>query len=306
MLHTYTYKRLSWIDLESPTTDEVAKIMHDYRLHPLVAEELVNPTLKPKVDFYKDYIYVVLRFPFRKRNLDSYIVVDKEVDFVISKDFIITAHYDVIEPLHNFSKMFEVNSIVDKGGMGEHAGYVFYYMLKHIYKNILTELDSIRTTLKETEDHIFAGNEKEMVRRISDISRELINFKQTARTHKDVLESFALASKELYGENFSYYVSDLQSEYMKMYEVINNSRELVNDLRETNDSLLSTKTNETMKTLTIMAFLVFPLSLLANIFSMQTKNTPIIGSTFDFEIIVGIMLLATAGMFFVFKYRKWL
>ncbi|MBI5126689.1 MAG: magnesium transporter CorA family protein [Candidatus Taylorbacteria bacterium] len=306
MLHTYTYKRLTWIDLEAPTTDEVAKVMNDYRLHPLVAEELVNPTLKPKVDFYKDYIYVVLRFPFRKRNLHSYVAVDKEVDFVISKDFIITTHYDTVEPLHNFSKMFEVNSIVDKGGMGEHAGYVFYYMLKHIYKNMLSELDSIKTALGDAEELVFTGREKEMVRTISELSRELINFRQSARAHKDVLESFAIASKELFGENFSYYVSDLQSEYMKTYEVINNSRELVNDLRETNDSLLSTKQNETMKTLTIMAFITFPLSLITDIFSIPTEHTPIIGYLFDFEIILGIMVLFTIGMFFFFKYKKWL
>jgi magnesium transporter len=145
-----------------------------------------------------------------------------------------------------------------------------------------------------------------MVHTISTISRELINFKQTLRTHKEVLESFTMASKELFGDNFDYYVSDLQSEYHKIYEVVNNARELVTDLRDTNDSLLETKQSEVMKTFTVLAFVTFPLTLIATIFLIPTTHTPILGYAYDFEIIIGLMILAVAGMFAFFKHKKWL
>jgi magnesium transporter len=306
MQHTYTYKRLTWIDMESPTSDEIAKVMNTYKLHPLVAEELANPTFKPKVDYYKNYLYVVLRFPVRTRQLGNYVIAAREVDFVIGKDFIITSRHDTVEALHNFSKMFEVNSIVDKGGAGEHGGIVFSYMFKHIYKNMLHELENIRTALVDTEHRIFSGEEKNMVRNLSVLSRELINFRQIIRTHKDVLDSYASAAQEFFGEDYAYTIGEMQTEYVKTYETITNARELVNDLRDTNDSLLTTSQNETARTLTIMAFITLPLTLIAAVFSMKTENMPIIGSPFDFEIIVSIMIVAMALMFIFFKRKKWL
>ena len=298
MIQKYTYKRLTWIDLESPTSDEVAKIMSEYKLHPLVAEELLQKSLKPKVDFYNDYIYLILHIPVHKK--------DQEIDFVIGKDFIITTKYDSVEPLHNFSKMFEVNSILDKSSIGEHAGFIFYHMLKRLYKNMEHELEAIRGQLIGTEKRIFEGEEKHMVQVISNLSRELIDFKQSTRMHKNVLEDFATVSRGFFGESFEYYSEDLQSEFAKVHDMIENNKELVSDLRDTNDSLLSTKQNEAIKTLTMLAFATFPLTLIAAIFTMETSHKPIIGSAYDFEIVVGIMLVVLIAIFSFFKYKKWL
>lgn len=302
MIQKYTYKRLTWIDLESPSSDEVAKVMSEYKLHPLVAEELLQKSLKPKVDFYNDYIFLILHIPVRTKDA----VKDQEVDFVIGKEFIITTKYDTVEPLHNFSKMFEVNSILDKSGIGEHAGFIFFHMLKKLYKNMSHELDAIRGQLIDAEKHIFAGEEKKMVEVISRLSRELIDFRQTTRMHASVLEDFATVSRGFFGEGFEYYTEDLKTEFTKVHDMIANNKELVVDLRETNDSLLSTKQNETMKTLTIMAFVTFPLALITDIFSMHTSHAPFLGSPYDFEIILSIMCLACIGMFGIFKYKKWL
>lgn len=302
MIQKYTYKRLTWIDLESPTSDEVAKVMSDYKLHPLVAEELLQKSLKPKVDFYNDYIYLILHIPVRTKDA----VKDQEVDFIIGKEFIITTKYDTVEPLHNFSKMFEVNSILDKSGIGDHAGFIFYHMIKRLYKNMSHELDSLRSQLIGAEKKIFSGEEKEMVQVLSNLSRELIDFKQSTRMHHPVLEDFATVSRGFFGESFEYYTEDIQSEFTKVHDMIMSNKELVTDLRETNDSLLSTKQNEAIKTLTMLAFATFPLTLIASIFALDTTHKPIVGSTYDFEIILGIMVAVLIGIFSYFKYKKWL
>lgn len=306
MIQKYTYRRLTWIDLEAPTSDEVAKVINDYHLHPLVGEELLNKSLKPKVDFYDDYIYLILHIPVRTKVNDHYVVTDKEVDFVIGKEFIITTKYDTVEPLHNFSKMFEVNSVLDKSGIGEHAGFIFYHMLKRLYKNVSHELDSIRAGLVEVEKNIFLGKERLMVEELSYLSRELIDFKQTTRMHKDVLQNFQTVAVQFFGSDFAYYGADLISEYTKIYDAIVANRELVTDLRDTNDSLLNTKQNEAIKTLTMLAFSTFPLTLIAAIFAMDTDHKPIVGSAYDFEIIVGLMILILASIFAFFKNKKWL
>lgn len=306
MIQKYTYRRLTWVDLENPTSDEVARIISEYRLHPLVGEELLGKSLKPKVDFYNDYIYLILHIPTRTKTGDHYVVSDKEVDFIISKDFIITTKYDTVEPLHNFSKMFEVNSVLDKSGIGEHAGFIFYHMLKRLYKNVSQDLDGVRARLFDVEKNIFVGKERLMVEELSHISRELIDFKQTTRMHKGVLQNFQTIAEQYFGSDFAYYAGDLLSEYEKIHDSVVSNKELVTDLRDTNDSLLNTKQNEAIKTLTMLAFATFPLTLIATIFAMDTGHKPIVGSAYDFEIIVGLMIAILIGILGFFKYKKWL
>ena len=83
-------------------------------------------------------------------------------------------------------------------------------------------------------------------------------------------------------------------------------KEYLDELRSTNDSLLSTSQNEVMKILTVTNFIVLPLSLIAGIFSMNTLTTPVVGHSYDFAIVLIMMLLLAGGMFIFFRLKKWL
>ncbi len=304
MLTKYTHKDVTWIDLESPTKEEVQKVMHEYSVHPTVAEELLMPTLKPRVDLHDDFIYLILHFPaFRHTHTHQQ---NQEIDFIVGKDFIITTRYDTVDPLHKFSKIFETNSILDKSDIGTHAGFVFFFMIKKLYKSLEHELEFIDDALETIEDDIFKGREKEMVVSLSVVSRDLLNFKQAMRSHKEVLDSFEEAGLEFFGKDFSHHIKSIISEYYKINGTISTHNDSLYELRQTNDSLLTTKQNEVMKTLTIMALVTFPLSLIATIFGMNTKALPIVGKENDFWIIMGIMLILTLVMFIYFKLRRML
>lgn len=304
MITRYTYRDLTWIDLESPTRDEVRSVMEEYRIHPIVANELLSPTVRPKVDPYDNFIYLLLHFPAVTHHHGK--STEQEVDFIVGKKFIITTHYELIDPLHEFSKMFEVNSLLDKGNMGEHGGYLFYYIIREMYRALGMQLDTLSERLEEIEARIFAGDEVGMVEVISSTNRDLLNFKQATRYHKEVLESFELAGRHFYGQDFSYHLRAITGEYYKVASVLEGHKEALLDLRDTNDSLLTTRTNEIMKVLTIMAFVTFPLSLIAGIFGMNTKEIPIVGMPHDFWWVIGIMVIGVVLMFAFFKYKKWL
>ena len=304
MLTKYTHKNVTWIDLESPTKEEVHKIMEEYSIHPTVAEELLMPTLKPKVDLHDNFIYLILHFPaFRHTHNNQQ---NQEVDFIIGKDFIITTRYDTIDPLHKFSKVFEVDSILDKSDIGTHAGFVFFFMIKKLYKALEHELEYIHDALETIEEDIFEGREKEMVVSLSIVSRDLLNLKQALSPHKDVLNSFEEVGLKFFGKDFTHQIRSIGSEYYKINNIIHTHSDSLKELRQTNDSLLTTKQNEVMKVLTIMAFVTFPLSLIASIFGMNTSTLPIVGGPNDFWIIMIIMVSFTVIMFTFFKYKKWL
>ena len=205
MISKYTYKNLTWVDLESPTDEELLHVMENYEIPIMVGEEMKNTSLQSKVDLYPDFIYLILHFP-QISNKDKR-AVEKEIDFVIGKEFIITTHYEYIEPIHEFSKTFEVDTILDKYIEMDHAGFIFYNLIKKLYTHSRHQLNDINIILKETEKKIFEGKEGEMVTTISTINRTLLDFRQALRFHREVLNSFELAAKKFFGEKFSYHTS---------------------------------------------------------------------------------------------------
>src|SRR3989344_8747012 len=119
MLKRLSYKKITWIDLESPTSSELQNVVNELKIPPPIAEEMRIPSLKPKVDFYKDVIYLILHFPAFKHSHIS--ESNQEIDFVIGKNFLVTIHYDAIDPLDKFSKEFEIDTVLKKDDLGAHA-----------------------------------------------------------------------------------------------------------------------------------------------------------------------------------------
>ena len=305
MISRYTYKDLVWVDVQSPTQEEVRSLMEEFAIHPLVADELLGPTLRPKVDLYNDFIYLILHFPTITHKHDG--GKDQEIDFVIGKKFIITAHYGLVDQLHEFSKVFEVNSILDKLNIREHAGFILFYILKDLYKMLDTELDHINHDFNEIQSKIFSGKERDMVNSISHINRDILNFKQILRPHKEVLESFEVAGAKFFGKEFSYYLHTIVGEFYKVSSILDGHRETVLDLRDTNDSLLTTKTNDIMKTLTITAFILLPLTFIGQLFGMSFINTPLENNPSAFFITIIAMGVIGTLLFGYFKFfKKWM
>jgi magnesium transporter len=304
MIKTYTYQNIAWLDLESPTREEVRELMQRYELDPLVCEELIATSFKPKVDVYQNCIYLILHFPTLKKGDDD--DESHEVDFVIGKDFIITAHYDTMDPLHSFSKLFEVNSILDKSNLGEHAGFIFFYMIRELYKNISVELDAIRQELKHVEQKIFRGDEKKMVAELSKISRDLLDLKESTSMHKSVLESFEVAGGKFFGQDFAYNLKLITEEYYSLASAIRENREFLQELRDTNDSLLDYKQNETMKTFTVLAFIFLPLSFVSSLFINAEEAFPSLNTPREFWVVTLCMAIFALVSILLFRYKDWL
>ncbi len=305
MIKKYTSKNITWIDMEEPNRVEIKSLMKDYKIHPLVAEELLTPTFRPSVDLHDNFIYLILHFPSFNHTNDEAGNYNIEIDFVIGKDFFITTRYDGFNPLHKSSKVFEIESILNKDNSWEHGGFLFYYVVQQLYKNLIDELDYIEGLQEDMEEGIFGGNEKEMVREISRVSHNLLDFRQATAHHKEVLDSLQEVGGKFFGKDFLYYLRDVNNKYKKVSYIIETNIENLKELRRTNDSLLSTKQNETMKIFTILAFVTFPLSLFASIFGMNAVFIPIIGMKGDFWVIIGLMVILTGMMFAFFKYKKW-
>ena len=304
MLTKHAHKGLVWVDLETPTEDELRKVATDFRLNPLVAHELSSPTPKPKVDLYRDYAYLILHFPRARRAGERH--KELEIDFVVGKKFLITVRHGASEPFLVFGKLFDANSVLDKNGIGSHAGFIFFHLLSRLYESLHFELAGVKESLREIEERTFSGEERAMVLALSRSSRDLLDFKRSISLHHDVLKSFEIAGRKLFGEDFGFHLHALIGEFVRVEHAISGNMAALTELRETNNALLSTKQNEIMKTLTILAFIALPATTVLSLFQIDTVSRPIVGLRFDFWILVLMVGCIAFGLYTWFRHKKWL
>lgn len=305
MISRYTYHGLTWVDLESPTREELLHISEEFGLSKLVEEEMFSNTLLSKVDLYDNFIYLILHFPvFNKKNRQR---SDQELDFIIGKNYIVTVRYEAIEPISEFAALFENVEMLDQHKKISDSGIMFMEMMKQLYKTSLKELQEIAGRIPEIENNIFNDKEEAMVKIISHTNRRLLDFKQAIRFHGDILRSYEAASKHFFGESYGYYATLIVSEFNKVNNMLEGHHDLLKELQRTNDSLLASKSNNILKSFTIMSFVILPLTLITGIFGMNTVSSMIFIRTISgFYIIIGAMVLTGLCMFIYFRLRKWL
>jgi len=303
MYKKQNYKSITWVDSENPTKNEARELMEEFGLSPEVAQDILLPTFKDKIAVYKDYIYFILHFPaFKHTHNKSH---RQEIDFVIGKNFIISNRYESIDAMEKYAKIFEVNSILDKNEARFGSGELFLAMMKTIYQSLTDELDSINYLLREAEKNIFAGKEKEMVFELSRIGREIINFNHIITPHGYILETLKQSSEKIFGKVFILELNEVINEYYKITKILENVTEVLQELRETNNSLLSTKQNETMKILTLFTFMALPFGIINGFFQLNTLTTPLVNQPYAWPVIVGTEILITLVIFLVAKRKKW-
>lgn len=303
MVNRYEYEGTVWVDIENPTPEEITDIGQEFSLGPLLTHELLAPTIKPRVDLYPESVYTLLHFPSRRHTRGAKPV--QEVDFVIGKHFVITVHYDTVDALVDFARSFEAAALLNRGTGKLHSGHILFEIAERLYREVEYELDAIEDSITKIENAIFSGRERDMVASISHVSRELIDQKRALSMHTEILSSLEQACISLFGEDFGNYLRGISAFHFRAHQRALSLMDTVGELRSTNDSLLTTRQNEITKNLTMLAFVTFPLSLIAAILGLDAPNTPLIHLPQGFWIILGGMSFL-AGLFFIyFKIKRW-
>lgn len=304
MTKKHTYKDITWIDLESPTNEEVRGIMDEYKIHPDVAQDLLLPNTKSSIDVYEDYIYLILHFPAWKHSHNDTV---QEIDFVIGKKVIVTAHYDTIDGIHKFSKLFEIQALLEKKSqLSENAGSVFFYMIQELYNSLDDELESIKDTLVDIEKKIFNKDEKKMVFELSQVSRKLLSFKHCLGLHEHLLIMFGNHTKKLFGENYSHMVEKILSAENHISKKIHGLTESLHELRETNNALLEAKQGEIMKTFTAITVISSFLTIISSWFLIESPDKPFHDTGHEFWAVGLLMLCIAIILTILMRLRKWL
>ena len=305
-MQTLETKALEWHHISKPSATELKWLESHLKLHPLVLDELTRVTVRPRVDRYDSYLYVVLHFPiFNEREKKTY---PREVDFILTKREVITVTHEPVTPIDEFFKRCQSERASAEAFASKTPAHLFFYILKELYAFALRELDHIQEQINSIEERVFSTEQEEeaLIEDLSFVRRDIIDFRRSLKPQQVALETLAVQGEILYGASSKPFFQELLGEYQKVWNLVENSKEAIDALYDNNVAVLNIKQNEAMRILSIMAFVTFPLVLFAQLFSMATVNTPIIGHKYDFWIIVVVMVLAAIGMFGFFKRKKWL
>lgn len=299
-------QNLTWIDIVDPDKKDIKYLEENFNFHPVVLKELLSPTLRPKVEHYDSYLFMVLHFPIydpKEKTTKS-----MEIDFLIVKDTLMSIRYGKIQPLQEFWKKCQT----DKQYLyfQNSPALLLHCMLQELNNFSLRQIDHITKKINDIEDKIFKAKktkeETKLVEKILIIRRDILDFRRTIKPQAAILKSLKSRGVEFFGRKMEPYFSDIIGDYLRVWDLLENHKETIESLQEANDSWLSNRTNLVMKILTMFAVIVFPLTLLAAIWGMNTKYLPIVGVRHDFWIVVGIMLVGTVFMLAMFKAKKWL
>jgi len=292
-------RETTWIEIKNPKESDI-KELKKLSLHPLVLEAILPPLNNPRIQNFDDYLFLVLFYPHFNKKTSR--IIPYELDIVVSKHYIITSHYKDIPPLEGLFKKYQSN----KENLKEEPGKILYLIIYELLKTSFPILDNTKKDIDIIENKIYKKRYREVVHQVSLVKRDIIGFQRVIKPQRLVIETLAEQTTNIFGKKLKPYFGALVDLYNHISNILNTHARVLSALDSTNQSLLTTRINEIIKTLTIFSVIVFPLTLFAAIFGMNTSYLPFVGSPFDFWIITGIMLAATVGMLLIFRMKKWI
>ncbi len=279
-------------------------MMREFGINARIEEEIITPTPYPISITFPDYEYMVLHFPTVSGSEETRA---QEVDFIVGKNFIVTARYEVVEPLHSLHRVFEAEELLGVTKQAAQTEVLVEQMLRRLYGAISTEAEQVLRMLERIEQDIFSGKEKLTVRAISDVSRILLRFDTILARHQDPLSEFltGLQTSAFFGKKFAEHAARIEAERDHAAALVSSYRAVASELRVTNDSLLSAGQNEIMKRLTVMSFIILPLTLITGIFGMNVESMPLVSEKDAFFVVLFIMVATVAIFVGFFKFKRW-
>jgi len=296
---------LSWVDIEKPTQKDLDWLRINFNIHPITLSELVLPSQREKVEQFESYLFLVMYTPIfnaKKRTTKAV-----ELDIIITKNHVITIHNQSMEPLNIFAE--RLSNSEEKGRIfGATSGHLLYWIIEDILGFAERQLIHISKNISHVEDNIFKSVSRDMIREISTIKRDVLDFRMAIRPLYRIFNSLHERSYALWSDDLDIkiYFTDLVGDYNRLWYEIDNYADTLDALEKTNINLINDKTNTIVKMFTIMSFLTFPAMLVATILQINTKTNPILGNPNDFWIILGIVIMTILAMLTYFKSRKWL
>jgi magnesium transporter len=296
---------LRWINIERPASLEQGWLEEHFDFHPLDLEDVRSRNQRPKIDEYPDYLFIVLNFPVFDKAVGR--LNAGELDLFVGPDYLITIPKQPLQPVEYLFERCRSKEELRQQYFSKGSGYLLYRIVDDSFDYCFPMLRKIGNKLDAAEEDIFSGRSEEIVRDISNIKQEIINFRKIIRPQRVVLRDLERTKQKFLAPDLDLeiYFDDIVDASERIWDMLENYKEVVAALEETNESVISHRVNDVLRVLTAISVIVLPLTLLASIWGMNVR-VPGEADLTAFWVIIASMVVLLVGMLGYFRYRRWL
>lgn len=294
--------KVMWLDLVGlHRVDVIEKIGRLYNIHPLVLEDIVNVNQRPKVEYFDEYIFLVVKT--LTYNEASQSIESEQVAMILGKNFVLTfreTENGIFEPVRK--RLRNNKGIIRKNG----ADYLLYALIDVIVDNYFVVLETLGGEIENLEDKVIFEPSPETVQKIHRLKRNLIEVRKTIWPLREALNGLYKGDSNLISKKTSPYFRDVYDHTVQIIETVETLRDMISGLLDVYLSSISNRTNEVMKVLTIIATIFIPLTFIAGIYGMNFKYMPELEWKYGYPAVLLVMLFIAVIEVIYFKKKKWL
>ena len=298
-MESLTWGDLTWVNIERPTERETEYLAQNYPFHPLDLDDCLSRIQRPKIDEYKDYLFLVFHFPVFSK--ESRVTTPSQVSVFIGENYLITLHKGNLKPLVKLFRECQIDEESCQENFSHGPAYLLYRILDRLVDYCLPILNRIGGNIESTEDDIFSSSG--MPKAIEDISvlrRDVISFRRIIWPMRAVIGSLEAKIRRFTKMDLAVYFGDTVDHVDKIWDVLDEYKEVIEGLNATHDSLATNRTNDVIRTLTVIATILLPITVIASIFGMNIP-LPFQNSTYSLLFVFLIMLVVVGGMLYFFR-----
>jgi magnesium transporter len=294
---------LTWIHLDAPTLDETTLLAERFGWHPLDLEDVLSRRQRPKVDEYPDYLFGVLHFPVYDKAIQR--LNAAELDLFVGNGYLVTLpNVELLPVTRLFHRCQEDDELRDQL-FSKGSGYLLYHILDDLFDYCFPILDKIGHKLDSVEDDMFEERAEDVVRDLSNVKQEIISYRKIIKPERSTLRLLERKIERFLPEDLELYFDDIVDASERIWDLLDNFKEVVEALEDTNESVISHRQNDVLRVLTVVTVILLPLTLITGIFGMNV-HFPGFETSAAFWSIVGFMLGLALGLTAFFRYKRWL
>jgi magnesium transporter len=296
---------LTWIHVDAPDVETAQELAERFGWHPLDVEDVLSKRQRPKVDEYVEdgYLFAVLHFPVWDPAIQR--LNAGELDVFLGSDYLVTLANAYLPPVTRLFRRCQEDEVLRQQLFSKGTGRLLYEVLDDLFDYCFPILDKIGYKLEDIEDDIDAGRSKAIVRDISKVKQEIISYRKIIKPQRPALRLLERRVERFLPEDLELYFDDLVDASERIWDLLDNYKEVVEALEDTNESAISHQQNDILYVLTIFSVVLLPLTLITGLFGMNVKF-PGFETADAFWGIVGLMAATVLGLLAFFRWRKWL
>jgi magnesium transporter len=291
-----------WVDMDKPTEADDRVLLDVFNFHPLVVEDCRAERHHPKAEEFPDYVYFIMHGVTAETDAERFITI--ELDFFLGRNHVVTYHHNEFRSINNVKQKVRSSPIVAQRG----PAYLLYQILDQLVDFYAPVLDDFDEQITKLEDTIFSlkNPDNSILEEIQNLKRSILRLRRISEKQLNILYRISHGEFKLIDQQMLPFFRDIYDHLVRITDLSENYRDLIGGALDSYLSVVSNRTNDIMKVLTIFSAIMLPLTFIAGLYGMNFDNLPELHYEYSYFIVLAVMVLVAVGMLMFFWRKGWI